>query len=372
MAAFCCYTSGQVMADWKQITARIRRARTSKEPAAQLANLFEKTRDAMVAFELARYFETTGNDPDALKWYTTAAQRFRRADWKTKAEQALTRLGGEIPPSLAPGEIAADNLAAETRAAEAPFDRNSEADDSAAADPDAAESPSEASETGSETQPAPPRDGAKRRRGRRGGRNRRKGSAGPAQAAPPSAPSLLHGETRMRGSVGRSDESDEPKPPRLVHERSIPRVPVEPPTDSGPAAKGRFGDPGLSSRLSQLEMHLRRLLTCEPVRLDDAGSAPAGPGVFILTDSDLTTYYYVEACQTLRIAIPNLVRGGSSRRGGDSIKPQLADHLGIPESRVSKYLSDHCVVRWLQLDEGASHFAHFAIAILRPVLNDQP
>jgi hypothetical protein len=92
--------------------------------------------------------------------------------------------------------------------------------------------------------------------------------------------------------------------------------------------------------------------------------------VFVLTDSDLTTYYYVESCQTLRIAVANLLRGGSSRRGAESIKPQLADHLGIPETRVAKYLADHCVVRWLQLDEGASHFAHFVIAVLRPILND--
>jgi hypothetical protein len=115
-------------------------------------------------------------------------------------------------------------------------------------------------------------------------------------------------------------------------------------------------------------MQFRRLLACPAAKLSEA-EAPVGPGVFVLTDSDLTTYYYVEACQTLRIAIGNLLRGGS-RRGADSIKPRLADHLGIPETRVAKYLSDHCVVRWLQLDEGASNFAHFVIAVLRPVLNE--
>src|SRR6266850_1270599 len=61
------------MADWKQITARIRRARTSKDPAGQLSNLYEKTRDAMVAFELAKYFETSGQNSDAAKWYSAAA-----------------------------------------------------------------------------------------------------------------------------------------------------------------------------------------------------------------------------------------------------------------------------------------------------------
>jgi len=118
-------------------------------------------------------------------------------------------------------------------------------------------------------------------------------------------------------------------------------------------------------------MQFRRLLTCAAVKLDQADRAPAGPGVFVLTDDDMTTYYYVEACDTLRIAIANMARGGSNRRTGISIKPLLADHLGIPETRVSKYLADHCVVRWLQLDEGAEHFAHFVVAILRPILNSQ-
>src|SRR5271170_7138002 len=85
------------MADWKQITARIRRARTSKDPAAQLSNLYEKTQDAMVAFELARHFETVGIAADAGKWYVSAAERFRRADWKTKALESAVRLGCEIP-----------------------------------------------------------------------------------------------------------------------------------------------------------------------------------------------------------------------------------------------------------------------------------
>jgi hypothetical protein len=167
------------------------------------------------------------------------------------------------------------------------------------------------------------------------------------------------------------DEPSEPRHPRSTDSRAIPSLPVEPIGDpGGPSVRGRSGDPGLSSRLSLLEMQLRRLLTCPPVKLSEADHAPVGPGVFVLTDSDLTSYYYVEACQTLRIAVGNLLRGGASRRGADSLKPQLAEHLGIPESRVTKYLADHCVVRWLQLDEGASHFAHFVTAVIRPTLNE--
>ena len=151
--------------------------------------------------------------------------------------------------------------------------------------------------------------------------------------------------------------------------RAVPSLPVESLGELGPSPKGRYGDPGLSSRITLLEMQFRRLLACPPAKLNEADRAPAGPGVFVLTDSDLTTYYYVEACQTLRIAVGNLIRGGN-RRGADAIKPQLAEHLGIPEAKVAKYLADHCVVRWLQLDEGASNFAHFSIAVLRPILNE--
>jgi len=138
---------------------------------------------------------------------------------------------------------------------------------------------------------------------------------------------------------------------------------------SSMSLRGRSGDPGLSSRLSQLEMNFRRLLACNPARLDDAAHAPAGPGVWVLTDEDLSTYYYVEACKTLRVAIAQLLRGSS--RTGLPLKPQLAEHLGIPETRVAKYLSDHCVVRWLQMDDDAHNFAHFLIAVLRPTLNNE-
>lgn len=115
-------------------------------------------------------------------------------------------------------------------------------------------------------------------------------------------------------------------------------------------------------------MSFRRLLACNPVKLDDAAHAPAGPGVWVLTDEDLSTYYYVEACKTLRVAIGQLLRSPS--RTGQPLKPQLAEHLGIPEARVAKYLSDHCVVRWLQMDDEAHYFAHFLIAVLRPTLNE--
>lgn len=359
------------MADWKQITARIHRARAGKDPAGQLSNLFQKTRDAMVAFELARHFESTGLNADAAKWYATAAERFRRADWKTKAQEAAVRLGGSVaeaaPPQTATpgsGDFSLTPPAIPASAPpepELPFEQNAEVSESGAAP--MVDSPPGAPPTLEERK--------RPRRGRRGGRNRRKTGAGkelpatPAQRTP-QAPGPHQG---LPPAV--YDQSDESKPPRVVDSRAIPRLPVEPSMETGGVGlKGRYGDPGLSSRISLLEMQFRRLLTCPPAKLAEADGAPVGPGVFLLTDSDLTTYYYVEPCQTLRIAIGNLLRGGASRRSVESIKPRLAEHLGIAESRVTKYLAEHCVVRWLQLDEGASHFAHFVIAVLRPILNE--
>jgi hypothetical protein len=402
-----CYNARHRMADWKQITARIRRARTSKDPAAQLSNLYEKTQDAMVAFELARHFETAGLPADAGKWYVSAAERFRRADWKTKALESAVRLGYEIPAGsleAARAEEAAAASKPRSHAARAaqdspekdqsdaaisihstgltmpepglPFAQNAEMFESVVAMSSEVQAATDG--VGS---PAAPADPKRRRRGRRGGRNRHKGAATAAEPAAASAPSrrepsrgssrTSHAPTRRSSAPPVDMLIDEPTSPSLATRRPVPPLPVDAPPDfSGPSVKGRYGDPGLSSRISLLEMQFRRLLTCEPAKLDDGVGAPIGPGVFLLSDSDLTSYYYVEACQTLRIAIGNLLRGGTTRRGAESIKPQLAEHLGIPEARVTKYLADHCVVRWLQLDEGASHFAHFVIAVLRPSLNE--
>jgi hypothetical protein len=359
------------MADWKQITARIRRARGSKNPEEQLSNLFQKTSDAMVAFELARHFEAAGQNAEAAKWYATAAQRFRRADWKTKALEAVTRLGGQMPST----ESAELNPGFEEKTFSAPmttmptpglpFEQNAEtfeaivsvASEQASASDEASRSASHPSEA----------QRPHRRRGRRGGRNRRRdGSAG--------SPVPAQGRSERRTSSFPEDSAATESgnsAPSMPESRPIPRLPVEPVGEEASAAlKGRYGDPGLSSRLSKLEMQFRRLLTCAPAKLDRAETAPAGPGVFVLTDEEMTSYYYVESCDTLRVAIANVARGGVGRRGAPSIKPMLADYLGIPETRVAQYLADHCVVRWLQLDEGAAQFAHFAIAVLRPTLNE--
>jgi hypothetical protein len=350
------------MADWKQITARIRRARTGKDPAAQLSNLYQKTRDAMVAFELAKYFETAGQNGEAAKWYSTAAERFRRADWKTKAQEAAVRLGGDAPVT---DVTQSDELPVSPPILSAPepglpFEQT-------AATFEAIVTPAEEASGGALSE-QPPRRGT-RRRGRRGGRNRRKTGTTtrePALSASP-ATELPHVVQHAPPPV---DEVPEPRFSRVTESVSPTRLASEPVSDTVTSARGRYGDPGLSSRLSLLEMQFRRLLTCAPLKLSEADRAPVGPGVLLLSDSDLSTYYYVEPCQTLRIAMGSFLRGAGSRRGAESIKPRLADHLGIAETRVTKYLADHCVVRYLQLDEGASHFAHFVTAVLRPTLND--
>lgn len=346
------------MADWKQITARIRRARTGKDPAGQLSNLYQKTRDAMVAFELAKFFETAGQSNEAAKWYSTAAERFRRADWKTKAQEAAVRLGGQV--SIEEIVTPSDDLQVSLPGLPVPepgvpFEETATTFETIVAP--AAEASGELSEA--------PRRGT-RRRGRRGGRNRRKTRT--AAEAPVSAASPTEAPARQQAPPP-VDEAPEPRFSRVTESISPPRLPSEPVPETASSLRGRYGDPGLSSRLSLLEMQFRRLLTCAPLTLSEADRAPVGPGVLLLSDSDLSTNYYVEACQTLRIAIGSFLRG-STRRGSETIKPRLAEHLGIAESRVTKYLADHCVVRYLQLDEGASHFAHFVTAVLRPALNE--
>src|ERR1700733_12505472 len=85
------------VSDWRQIQARIRKARTSADPPGQLSALYERTHDAMVAFELGQLYEKAGTIPEAVRWFTTAAERFRRPQWKQKAEEGLVRLGAPIP-----------------------------------------------------------------------------------------------------------------------------------------------------------------------------------------------------------------------------------------------------------------------------------
>src|SRR5260370_15775970 len=165
-----------------QSQARLRKAKRPADPAGQLAALYERTGDAMVAFELARHHEKRGENQEAARWYTAAAERFRRAQWKLKAQEALARLGVAIPI-----ETAAPNFHAEAAHGAsfsqpqsqlpAPFEEHRPAiQEGSIGEPSvvAAVQPTRESDSGRK----------RRRRGRRGGRGRRRGPRGAAGPTP--------------------------------------------------------------------------------------------------------------------------------------------------------------------------------------------
>jgi hypothetical protein len=399
------------MADWRQIQARIRKAKNTRDPSAKLSELYQRTRDAMVAWELGAIEEKAERNDEAAKWYTIAAQRFRRADWKKKAEEALTRLGAPLPPELH-----------ETSKEHSPEERHAEpAEQASVADEEA---PEEANTRPfvvpdldrrrderlplaiGEIAPGDERFGPagpvitpvggdepghrKRRRGRRGGRGRRRKGTGAAPGLPTQAFTPSTDLSKERGPARTTVESDREGSERQTFQpasraESGEYADARPARTEAPApqlpsermAHGRAGDPALASHMAHLESLLRRLVASPLHRLAESDEAPAGPGVFLLSDADQITSYYVEACQTLRVGIGNLVRGGRAGKGRPGgrgyseadLKAKLADHLGIGEAKVSQYLKDHCVVRWIQLDDEAPQLAHFSIAVLRTPLN---
>lgn len=360
------------MTNWRQIQGRIRRARTSADPIGKLAELYQKTRDAMVAFETATFAEKAGRTDEAVQWFTTAVERFRRAEWRQKAADALTRLGAPVP------EFTAE--AARHAAPEAEPKAESDVLSSMPEESEATETPASAESSAGPSQ-TPPVAAAqhKRRRGRRGGRRHKRHTAGGAVAAGGAATNAPSPSPRHAGAAApRSAEPFRPElyvPSPAAVEAGSPRDEVEPSQFVERATYIRAGEPALASRFAHLESMLRRLISGVLHRVDEVEDAPAGPGVFLLSDSDLTTNYYVEACQTLRVGAAQLVRAGRAGKGarehgGESLRAQMAEHLGISEAKVSDYLKKHCVVRWLQLDTDAPHLAHFAIAVLRPVLNN--
>ncbi|MGB6431885.1 MAG: hypothetical protein WBF06_14975, partial [Candidatus Acidiferrales bacterium] len=106
------------MGNWQQVQARIRKAKTSADPTGQLAALYSRTRDAMAAYELAVVQERVGNRDQAVEWFTVAVQRFRRAEWKKKAEDALVRLGAPVPPVPDPATVSTSGASESSQPAE--------------------------------------------------------------------------------------------------------------------------------------------------------------------------------------------------------------------------------------------------------------
>ena len=370
------------VSDWRQIQARIRKARTSADPPGQLAALYERTRDAMVAFELAQIHEKAGTNTEAARWYTAAAERFRRAQWKLKAEEALTRLGAPIPVAPAAASVSETSPEPATRLEPIITEFTEVQVSEVAGEPDGGQQEEVFEQPAAAAAPTTPQTAGevpghrRKRRGRRGGRGRNKGGRpGAPVAQMAAAPAPLAPTPMERAAEPRSLPAVRPFVSEEFSERRAPEP--EPVSSFESAASGlshqartRAGDPALSSRMAKLESQLRRLLASSMRSVDQAEDAPAGPGVFLITDTDQTCYYYIEACQTLRVGIGNLLRSGRGSREGANLKEKLAEHLGINEARVGKYLKDHCCVRWLQLDEGAPLLAHFAVAVLRPVANE--
>jgi hypothetical protein len=422
------------MTDWRQIQARIRKAKNSPDALTKLSELFQRTRDGMVAWEIGAIEEKSERIGEAVKWYGVAAERFRRAEWKKKAEEALVRLGVSVPAD-ATAQSAGVHLASSDFQADPPppdslgdesendSDAPSEDDTDTDAEPEdsqlammpqlvSAESRGQASggtvpsPAAEESPAANDQQKRKRRRGRRGGRGRRRKDA----ASAPSLPNQAFAESvESQSQAQPQPAAARPKPdlpapvsfrrpeakaaPVEHSERAQASVPSEParpaavetavPASQLPSqrsAHGRAGDPALASRMAHLESMLRRLLASTLHRLDDVEHAPAGPGVFLLSDSDQTTSYYIESCQTLRVGLGNVLRGGRSAKSNrgpsagrgyseSGLKSKLAEHLGINEAKVNQYMKDHCVVRWIQLDDEAAHLAHFAIGVLRTPLN---
>jgi hypothetical protein len=381
------------MANWRQVQARIRKAKNAPDAAQKLTELFEKTRDGMVAFELATLQEKQGNTDEAVRWLTSAAEHFRRSDWKNKVAEALTRLGAPVPAALLTGDSSG---AAKSTPEKSETPRRTSDDsaglptlaageiDESAEDEDGADAPASAPSS-AETVAA---DGAagsgkRRRRGRRGGRGRRKKGAAaqapglPSQsfARPTPSQSIRIEPTPVLAIPSPALDRRAASSDRIEHTSArAPWVRPEPeiaPLMPSERASGRAGEPALASRLAQLENTLRRLVSSPLHKLEEADDAPAGPGVFLLSDSDLVTSYYIEACQTLRIGLGHLLRGGRGPRThpDGTLRSRLAEHLGISESKVGDYMKKYCVVRWIQLDDAAPHFAHFAIGVLRTPLN---
>src|SRR5580692_9184005 len=213
-----CYNTA--MADWRQIQARIRKAKNSADALTKLSELYQRTHDAMVAWELGAVAEKAERNEDAVKWYTIAAERFRRANWKKKAEEALARLGAPIPvagakPSPEPVFAAASSSEIE------PNHEYSGPSDSEQTQPRLAlgEIPEDGTDYAGDAikvevvhlSDATPPTGAgvadtdasgkkKRRRGRRGGRGRRRKGA-PAAPGLPSQAFAESGATHVPSSA---------------------------------------------------------------------------------------------------------------------------------------------------------------------------
>ena len=356
------------MTDWRQIRARIRRAKSGQDATTRLEQLYDKTRDGMVAFELAQLEELAGRIERATDWYKRAWQRFRRSEWKQKAEEALARHGVPLPleTAEAPAEPREHVAPAET-AAEPETEANFEAASEAETEVEDEAQPTAPAEA-ADAQPAP--TGDKRRRRRRGGRGRRRGRGGARPEGAAAQPSAAPTPASPRPPVPSRPPTPSPAPRerekdaerRPAREQAIEQLP--------PIHIYRRGEPALASEIKALEAKLRQLLAAHPNPIEQISELPASPGVYLVSDLDLTTMYYVESCGNIRAAMDQLVSGRHTRQG--SVRSRLGRYLGISDAQAGRYLKQHGLVRWIELEESeAVALGHFAAAVLRPELMEE-
>src|SRR5580704_2136145 len=232
------------MADWRQMQARIRKAKNSPDAHAKLSELYQRTHDAMVAWELALIQEKAELKDDAVKWYTIAAERFRRSEWKKKAEEALTRLGVALPVGSAiPMDAGVD---AEERLNSVSDLPDQEQQSWPLAQGEIPEATNEAPASTAERSKAAPEASEAEKKKRRRGRRRKGAAAAPglpsqafaaSSAAPPAAP------VQSRQPTPRS-----PAPRTETSERAtIPSAPPASSSESSERALAELAAPMLPS-----------------------------------------------------------------------------------------------------------------------------
>ena len=320
------------MADWRQIQARIRKAKNSPEAPAKLSELYQRTRDAMVAWELGAVEEKAGRNDEAAKWYTIAAQRFRRSDWKKKAEEALTRLGVELPPAPTP-ETSAPAQISFPSADRTDAEANMGAFAVSNSEPVEARQPLALGEIADSDADAADAPESRRRPAVRPGLDRPIESAAAGVAGDVAAGAR---ERQPRPACPRKPSPSEPNRQPIAAGRSsgtafraAPRGRC-PDRAAGSAialgTRGAWpsGDPALASRMAHLESMLRRLVASPLHRLDEVDEAPAGPAYscFRTPTRSLRTTSKRARHSGSGLEISSVADGGGKRRCAGRARPR--------------------------------------------------
>lgn len=77
---------------WRDINFEIKRCREAADPIGCLENLFQQTKDGMVAFALAEEHNVRDNGTEAARYFEEAEELFPREEWKSRARSAKAQL----------------------------------------------------------------------------------------------------------------------------------------------------------------------------------------------------------------------------------------------------------------------------------------